>query len=980
MRRLLSIVLLTTIFMTMICSAVPAFAQNSYVMEVCANNVTTYYTDFGEGWSSAVELSKEYPTILTLLSDWVAPGGRFSYASGTFNGRLYVNNSVKALTIDLNGYTIDRNLSEATDYGEVFDVAGPLTIKDSSEAQTGRITGGNNIGSGGGFNVGYRGSLYMEGGEISGNKCSGDGAGIHIESTNGVVSLTDVKITNNIAGSNAGGLWVSESEVYVGGTIVISGNKANGSEDNVHLYSKQANLNQAMGQVNGVPIAPLKEGAYVGISYSVENDVFSGSNSLFNVDSFKFFGVDDETWHYIRTAYDADGGNNTYKLYLTEWSNEDVQRPRIESVKINDSSLIKRAKFDEDNQVLTLTAVNTKKNAFNFISLDSLITYTLSSDAYYLAGNEDVCNLLLGHEYKVVAIDDTYILFTVKVVPEGGEWAAEQEEIENNYVMIVNDGDRIQSFTDFGKGWTAAVKQSKNQKTTLTLLSDWIASNGKFSYNYAADSGRLYLNDENINLIIDLNGHTISRGLTAATNDGQVFYLADGKLTIEDGVGTGKITGAYNTGDGGAFYVDYGSLYIKGGNIVDNKAKNGGAIYCNDIADAYVYIQGGKISRNTATDCGGGIFVYNGYLYIEDGEISSNTAVNGGGIYWESRDIFALTGGKITNNNAQIGAGVYIEDWGKKYVGGTIVVSDNKGSKKGTDNIYLEATDVDLNHAMGQSEGVPYAPLKEGAYIGIRSTEENDLISASDSKFNADSFKYFHGDDSNYFVRSVYDKDGGNNTHKLYYNTWSYTESKYPRVTSVVAKDENILESASINYDTQVITLNAYKHRKSSFDNISLDSLISYTLNAQDTFIYNSGVPCEITSGMEYMTMSSNGTYVMCTIKIEWVDCKHKDEDKNYVCENCGEYTLTEFKITGYNVKTKEATVFAPVTGEYMLIFADYEGNKLENVDIVEYEFTIGVNTVPQENKTFVLENGDKVMLWYDLINLVPVCDALTIK
>ena len=156
--------------------------------------------------------------------------------------------------------------------------------------------------------------------------------------------------------------------------------------------------------------------------------------------------------------------------------------------------------------------------------------------------------------------------------------------------------------------------------------------------------------------------------------------------------------------------------------------------------------------------------------------------------------------------------------------------------------------------------------------------------------------------------------------------------------------------------------------------------MISYTLNAQDTFIYNSGVPCEITSGMEYMTMSSNGTYVMCTIKIEWVDCKHKDEDKNYVCENCGEYTLTEFKITGYNVKTKEATVFAPVTGEYMLIFADYEGNKLENVDIVEYEFTIGVNTVPQENKTFVLENGDKVMLWYDLINLVPVCDALTIK
>ena len=281
---------------------------------------------------------------------------------------------------------------------------------------------------------------------------------------------------------------------------------------------------------------------------------------------------------------------------------------------------------------------------------------------------------------------------------------------------------------------------------------------------------------------------------------------------------------------------------------------------------------------------------------------------------------------------------------------------------------------------MGQSEGVPYAPLKEGAYIGIRSTEENDLISASDSMFNVDSFKYFHGDDSNYFVRSVYDKDGGNNTHKLYYNTWSYTESKYPRVTSVVAKDENILESASINEGTQVITLNAYKHRKSSFNNISLDSLISYTLNAQDTFIYDSDVPCEITSGMEYMTMSSNGTYVMCTIKIEWVDCKHKDEDKNYVCDNCEEYTLTEFKITGYNEQEKEATVFVAQPGRYSLIFADYEDTRLANIDIVEYDFEEGINIIPQKVTNFTLSGSDKVMLWYDMVNLVPVCESLTIN
>ena len=47
---------------------------------------------------------------------------------------------------------------------------------------------------------------------------------------------------------------------------------------------------------------------------------------------------------------------------------------------------------------------------------------------------------------------------------------------------------------------------------------------------------------------------------------------------------------------------------------------------------------------------------------------------------------------------------------------------------------------------------------------------------------------------------------------------------------------------------------------------------------------------------------------------------------------------------------------------------------------IVEYDFNEGINVIPQEDRNFTLANGDKVMLWYDLIDLVPVCDELTIK
>jgi hypothetical protein len=59
--------------------------------------------------------------------------------AGTGDYRFNVDKNV---TIDLNGYTIDRNLNEQQD--NVFSViaGGTLIIKDTSEGQNGKITGG----------------------------------------------------------------------------------------------------------------------------------------------------------------------------------------------------------------------------------------------------------------------------------------------------------------------------------------------------------------------------------------------------------------------------------------------------------------------------------------------------------------------------------------------------------------------------------------------------------------------------------------------------------------------------------------------------------------------------------------------------------------------------------------------------------------------------------------------------------------------
>jgi len=89
------------------------------------------------------------------------------------------------VTLDLNGHTVDRNLTEPTENGNVITVKGELTLRDSSTEQTGVITGGNNLKDGGGVLVrgeesfGDEGSFIMEGGTITGNTAR-DGGGVSV--------------------------------------------------------------------------------------------------------------------------------------------------------------------------------------------------------------------------------------------------------------------------------------------------------------------------------------------------------------------------------------------------------------------------------------------------------------------------------------------------------------------------------------------------------------------------------------------------------------------------------------------------------------------------------------------------------------------------------------------------------------------------------------------------------------------------------
>ncbi len=160
------------------------------------------------------------------------------------------------VTLDLNGHTVDRNLTEPTENGNVITVMGELTLFDSSTEQTGVITGGNNLKDGGGVLVrgeeafGDEGSFIMEGGTITGNTAR-DGGGVSVGCWDtdtwdffyGYFEMYGGVITGNMAATEeqyygyGGGVYVSEgqfclfggeisenhSDLYGGGVYVVFG-------------------------------------------------------------------------------------------------------------------------------------------------------------------------------------------------------------------------------------------------------------------------------------------------------------------------------------------------------------------------------------------------------------------------------------------------------------------------------------------------------------------------------------------------------------------------------------------------------------------------------------------------------------------------------------------------------------------------------------------------------------------------------------
>ena len=145
--------------------------------------------------------------------------------------------------IDLNGHTIDRNLSSAEEDGHVFFVTGDptdpeyqagtvtrfeLLIQDSSPNKTGKITGGYAV-NGGGFYCEYPARLNLQGITISGNRATSKGGGVYLDENVTYSTLAGTKVSGNSA-EYGGGVYNASKDlffrIYYNELCELSGNTA----------------------------------------------------------------------------------------------------------------------------------------------------------------------------------------------------------------------------------------------------------------------------------------------------------------------------------------------------------------------------------------------------------------------------------------------------------------------------------------------------------------------------------------------------------------------------------------------------------------------------------------------------------------------------------------------------------------------------------------------------------------------------------
>lgn len=210
---------------------------------------------FSDAWNAAVSAGSG---SVQLLTDVAGDADGFGIGAGFLHGELYVPSGV-SVTLDLNGHTLSRSISEASSGGGILTVqkGGSLTVLG------GTIEGGLRTRNGGGIYV--AGTCFLQRVYITG--CSAKkGGGIYISRT-GDLTMEDTVVSGNQAEGGGG--------VYARGRLTLSGQNQVVDNTGSSFSHNVALVRDSLG-CGSIRIAGDVSGSYVGLS-SLRDDLCSGS-------------------------------------------------------------------------------------------------------------------------------------------------------------------------------------------------------------------------------------------------------------------------------------------------------------------------------------------------------------------------------------------------------------------------------------------------------------------------------------------------------------------------------------------------------------------------------------------------------------------------------------------------------------------------------------------------------------------------------
>lgn len=624
------------------------------------------------------------------------------------------------------GATITENTACYGGGVSVFN--GKLTVNDGAVISKNTAKkDGSGSGYGGGIYVGKNGSLLLAGGMIgdstsldNGNKAI-RGGGIYSEFNNDAsdvmrVEMTGGSVSHNLKNSDANykqagaGLYLCGKASISGG--VIAHNTIEGEGEGGGIYLDLHSVCTISGTVEISDNSANYGGGICSDTYdlTVEGGKFRNNNA--NVSG---------------GAIDA---NKTLKLKGNPvfWQTGDVIEKNKNDISLSNYGSIEITGFVTSTATYVAAVSPTYKRGVYLLSssAENMSKMDAALSKFVLTKDNDGWNrekITMGSGNRIYIINSPiYVVGTghnsffqdppvsgatgTKNMPYASIFAAEEAMDDNSmdYEVIVDGsitGPQKFSYSDYTSLRAKSViikgyKPTDSYPVTATL-------------NGNSTGSALTIDAKTAEFPVTIQDLTITGG--SATNGGGI-NITQGTVKLTDGA---KITGNTATSNGGGVYVSSnGTLFMYGKALVGDNAKstttatstststyankaakgagiynNGGSVYLGySAADSITDLTSNNtdgdfgVSRNYATDLGGGIYHAYGTLLIASGNISYNRGDSKAGAvyfnyYSSSNTETTLAAGTFKGNTSPMGGAFYIAGSKTVTISGPVDISSN---------------------------------------------------------------------------------------------------------------------------------------------------------------------------------------------------------------------------------------------------------------------------------------------------------------